>query len=116
MDKKELRKHIRDQKRAMSEDMIVAASQSLAAQFYATSYYQNTNTIYGYLPYNQEVRTVPMLEQALRDGKKWQCLRFTAIQCALSIWTTFLRSLPAVWESRSPLRMGLWRKILPLWF
>lgn len=70
MDKKELRKHIRDQKRAMSEDMIVAASQSLAAQFYATSYYQNTNTIYGYLPYNQEVRTVPMLEQALRDGKK----------------------------------------------
>ena len=25
---------------------------------------------YGYLPYNQEVRTVPMLERALRDGKR----------------------------------------------
>ena len=31
---------------------------------------QKAQAIYGYLPYNQEVRTVPMLEQALKDGKK----------------------------------------------
>ena len=30
----------------------------------------NSNAIYGYLPYNQEVRTVPMLEQAMKDGKR----------------------------------------------
>lgn len=70
MDKKELRKQIRAQKRAMTAEMIEQASQSLARQFYATAYYQNAETIYGYLPYNQEVRTVPILEQALRDGKK----------------------------------------------
>lgn len=70
MDKKELRKQIRAQKRAMTPKMIEEASQSLARQFYATAYYQNAATIYGYLPYNQEVRTVPILEQALRDGKK----------------------------------------------
>ena len=70
MDKKELRKQIRAQKRAMTAEMIEQASQSLARQFYATAYYENAETIYGYLPYNQEVRTVPILEQALRDGKK----------------------------------------------
>lgn len=70
MDKKELRKSIRDQKRAMTPQMVEHASADLARQFFATSYYQNAKTIYGYLPYNQEVRTVPILEQALRDGKR----------------------------------------------
>lgn len=70
MDKKELRKKIREQKRAMTPQMVAKASEELAKQFFATAYYQNAKTIYGYLPYNQEVRTVPMLEQALRDGKK----------------------------------------------
>ena len=70
MDKKELRRKIREQKRNMTAEEIAEASRKLAEQFYATSYYQNAAVIYGYLPYNQEVRTVPILEQALRDGKK----------------------------------------------
>ncbi len=70
MDKKALRSTIRQRKRAMTEEEIVSRSQALAELFYASSAYQNAKTIYGYLPYNQEVRTVPMLEQALKDGKK----------------------------------------------
>ena len=70
MDKKELRRSIREQKRAMSEAEIVQRSEKLAQLFYASEAYQNAKTIYGYLPYNQEVRTVPMLEQALQDGKR----------------------------------------------
>ena len=70
MDKKELRRSIRDQKRAMSEAEIVSRSEKLAELFYASEAYQNAKTIYGYLPYNQEVRTVPMLERALQDGKR----------------------------------------------
>ena len=70
MDKKELRKKIREQKRAMTEEQIVAASERLGELFLACEQYKNAKTIYGYLPYNQEVRTVPMLEQALRDGKR----------------------------------------------
>ena len=70
MDKKELRRSIRDRKRAMSEAEIVQRSEKLAELFYASEAYKNAKTIYGYLPYNQEVRTVPMLEQALRDGKR----------------------------------------------
>ena len=70
MDKKELRRSIRERKRAMTEEEIVSRSQKLAQLFYASEAYKNAKTIYGYLPYNQEVRTVPMLEQALRDGKR----------------------------------------------
>ena len=70
MDKKELRRQIREQKRAMTEEEIVARSEALGKLFRASELYQQAKTIYGYLPYNQEVRTVPMLEQAILDGKQ----------------------------------------------
>ena len=70
MDKQALRKEIREKKRAMTEEQIVAASQRLGELFLASDAYQQAKTIYGYLPYNQEVRTTPMLAQALRDGKR----------------------------------------------
>ena len=70
MDKKSLRKLIRQQKAAMTEAEILQASQSLAKKFFQTEAYKNASTLYGYLPYNQEVRTIPILEQALSDGKR----------------------------------------------
>ena len=70
MDKKELRKAIRERKRAMTEAEIVAASRRLGELFLNCEQYRCAKTIYGYLPYNQEVRTVPMLQKALDDGKK----------------------------------------------
>ena len=70
MDKKELRATIRARKRAMTEEEIVSRSQALTLLFLESDAYRNAETIYGYLPYNQEVRTVPMLEQALKDGKR----------------------------------------------
>lgn len=70
MDKKTLRREIREKKRAMTEADILSRSEKLAEQFCATEAYQNAKTIYGYLPYNQEVRTVPILERALRDDKQ----------------------------------------------
>ena len=70
MDKKELRRTIRDRKRAMTEEEITQRSARLGALFAQSDAYKAAKTIYGYLPYNQEVRTVPMLEQALRDGKR----------------------------------------------
>lgn len=70
MDKKALRAQIRQLKRAMTPQQIEEASRKLGEMFRQTEQYQNAATIYGYLPYNQEVRTVPMLEQAIRDGKR----------------------------------------------
>lgn len=70
MDKKALRKEIRDKKRAMTSEQIESASARLAELFLNSDAYRGAKTIYGYLPYNQEVRTVPILEQAVRDGKQ----------------------------------------------
>ena len=70
MDKQALRKQIREQKRAMTPEQIETASARLGDLFLRSEPYRQAKTIYGYLPYNQEVRTVPMLEQAIRDGKR----------------------------------------------
>ena len=70
MDKKELRAQIRAKKRAMTQAQIISRSEKLAALFRAHPLYQAAKSIYGYLPYNQEVRTVPMLRQAQLDGKR----------------------------------------------
>ena len=70
MDKKALRREIREKKRAMTEEEIVDRSEKLGQLFVQSEAYRKAKTVYGYLPYNQEVRTVPMLEQALRDGKR----------------------------------------------
>mgnify|MGYP005891320369 FL=1 len=70
MNKQELRRAIRERKRAMTEEEIVERSNALAEKFYHTPAYQAASTIYGYLPYNQEVRTVPMLQRALDEGKR----------------------------------------------
>ena len=70
MDKKELRRQIREKKRAMTMEQIEAASSRLGELFAASMQYKQAKTIYGYLPYNQEVRTIPMLERALSEGKR----------------------------------------------
>ena len=70
MNKKEMRACIRAKKRAMTEEQIVSASRNLGVLFRQSELYKNAKSIYGYLPYNQEVRTVEMLQQAIADGKR----------------------------------------------
>ena len=70
MNKAELRKEIRAKKRAMTEEEIVSKSRRLCQEFFACDEYKKANTIYGYLPYNQEVRTWELLQKAMEDGKR----------------------------------------------
>ena len=70
MDKKALRAEIKAKKRAMTEEQIAATSEALARQLYAHPAYKEAKSIFGYLSYNQEVRTMPMLERAQKDGKR----------------------------------------------
>jgi 5-formyltetrahydrofolate cyclo-ligase len=70
MDKKELRRLIREQKRTMTREQIDSASQRLAQLLFETDLYKNASVLYGYMPYNQEVNTLLILERALRDGKR----------------------------------------------
>lgn len=70
MDKTALRQRIRERKRAMTEEEILSRSEKLKELFVSSQVYRDAKTVYGYLSYNQEVRTQPILEQALQDGKK----------------------------------------------
>ena len=70
MNKKELRDAIRAKKRAMTPEEIEERSAQLGELLARSPVYREADTVYGYLPYNQEVRTVPMLERALREGKR----------------------------------------------
>lgn len=70
MDKQALRKAIREKKRAMTEEQICEASLRLGELLVRGEMYQQAKTVYGYLPYNQEVRTTAMLQRALLDGKR----------------------------------------------
>ena len=69
MNKQALRAQIREKKRAMTEEEIVSRSMALTEKFLSTNAYRQAKTIYGYLSYNQEVRTGPLLAQVLKDGK-----------------------------------------------
>ncbi len=70
MDKVQLRKEIREKKRAMTQEEILAKSQRLCQKFLQCDAYANAKTIYGYLPYNQEVLTWELLRKAIEDGKR----------------------------------------------
>ena len=69
MDKKALRALIRQKKREMTAEQIAEKSERLCRMFLETEAYRQAKTVYGYFPYNQEVRTEPVLRQVLADGK-----------------------------------------------
>ena len=70
MDKSALRRRITQQKRALTEAQIEAASAALAEKLFCHPLYRDARALYAYLSYNQEVRTAPILRRAWQDGKR----------------------------------------------
>ena len=70
MKKKEIRALVRQKKRTLTPEQIRLASEALGEKLRCSELYQKARTIYGYLPYNQEVLTIPMLRRAMEDGKR----------------------------------------------
>ena len=70
MDKRELRRIIGEKKRALSAREIEARSAVLAEKLFQTDAYREARSLYGYLSFNQEVRTRPILQRAWADGKR----------------------------------------------
>lgn len=70
MDKAAVRAQIRAKKRALTPTQIETASARLGALLAEHPLYQSAATVYGYLPFNQEVRTEPILRRALAEGKR----------------------------------------------
>ena len=70
MDKLQLRAQLRLKKGALTRPQIEKASAHLTRLFLELPQYRTAKSIYGYLPFNQEVNTHPILTQALQDGKR----------------------------------------------
>ena len=70
MTKTERRAEARKRKKIMTTDDIDHRSRMLCEQVLQTPQYQQANTVYGYLPFNQEVDLTTLLSQALHDGKQ----------------------------------------------
>lgn len=70
MTKQQLRRYIRQQKETMPESEILRRSRILVSRLEKEPVYRNAAAIYGYYPFNQEVRLLPLLEDALAQGKR----------------------------------------------
>ena len=70
MNKSEIRDLIRSRKQAASAAELAEKSRILTARFLETEAYRKAKTLYGYVSYNQEVCTLGILEQAMKDGKQ----------------------------------------------
>ena len=70
MNKQQLRSAIRDRKKNLSPAQIACCSRQLCDMVRSTDAYKQANTIYGYLPFNQEVDLRALLQEALDEGKQ----------------------------------------------
>lgn len=67
--KPDLRKRIRQHRQTMSMEQIAKKSRDLCEMVCATQLYRDARTVYGYLPFRQEVDLRPLLERAMAEGK-----------------------------------------------
>jgi len=77
MTKTDLRAQISTRKKAMRPEEIERCSTRLAERLFDHPAYRAARAVYGYLPFNQEVRTQPILRRALREGKRVAVPRVT---------------------------------------
>ena len=70
MDKKEIRRLIREKKAALSRSYIEAYSVHLADLAATQPCYREAEVIYAYLAYNEEIMTDALIRRAWADGKR----------------------------------------------
>lgn len=70
MDKKAVRKEVTEKKKKMTMEEVEELSAQLKERFCALEEYKKASVIYAYMSYNQEVRTMPIIEQAWMDKKR----------------------------------------------
>lgn len=70
MEKREIRRAVREQKARLTQEQIETASAALATALREHPLYRAAKSLYGYLSYNQEVLTLPILRAAQADGKR----------------------------------------------
>lgn len=70
LNKKQIRKYIKDRKKEMSESQIKEYSYIIQEKLFSLEEYMNSDNIYIYINYNQEVITSEIIKRSLALGKK----------------------------------------------
>lgn len=70
MTKKEIRQEIKSKKEKLTTDNIAEKSEIMTGYFTGLTEYKNCRQIILYAAFNQEVDTLPLINQALEEGKK----------------------------------------------
>ena len=70
LSKQDLRAAVRSRKKELAPEDIARRSETLCRMVLDTDAYKAADTVYGYLPFNQEVDLTLLLKQALADGKQ----------------------------------------------
>ena len=68
--RKTCRKFYKDLRDGMSQELVTAISEQICEKVLASAEYEAAETIFGYYPLGNEVNCLPILEQALLDGKQ----------------------------------------------
>ena len=69
-EKKEIRAEVSAKKKALSMEEVERQSMELKERFCQLSAYQEAECIFAFMSYNEEVRTMPIIEQAWADGQR----------------------------------------------
>ena len=68
--KDELRKVIRGYRRSLSQEEAAIKSIAILNKLFETEQYKNAECIYCYIDFRNEVKTMPLIRKALKDGKR----------------------------------------------
>ena len=102
LDKKSLRREIGRKKRSMSAEQIEAYSRELTESFCQSPEYRAAQTVYAYLPYNQEVRTWKIIERAWADGKRVAVPKVYGDEMKFLYLEDFSHIAPGGWDIPEP--------------
>lgn len=70
MTKDEIRQEVKGKKAKLTKEQIAAKSEIMTGHFTALTEYRDCSQIILYAAFNQEVNTLPLINQAIKDGKK----------------------------------------------
>ena len=70
MSKQEIRDNINKQKNLLTHDQIKEYSELLTQKFVSQDFYKNSEVLYSYISFNNEILTNPIIEHAWKAGKK----------------------------------------------
>lgn len=102
MTKQQLRMAIRQQKEAMPEAELLRRSEILVTRLEQEPVYRQAATVYGYYPFNQEVFLLPLLEDALAQGKQVALPRVVHGQIQFFFIRSLAETIPGYRGIREP--------------